>query len=512
MTTSPFTVEQLLQLPVFRQAKVLAGSGGLTNEIYYVDAMEIPDLTGWLRPNELIVTTGYSVRHEPFLLCRLLDEMHRVGGAAVAIKTKRFLQDVPADALRKSDAYRIPLIDIPAEIPSIDLTHSVMEVLVNRQAAVLREVQEVNQQFTNLVLNRRTTELVVLIGQLLHCEAAVLDQEGNVESSTSRFSEREIAEKRSVQVGSRVLGYLAISRRLEEQDRFAHMCLEQAVTILAIEFTIRQSLQLQREREQESFLVDLLSGTSGEEELLRYRAKQLGIPHGARQYVMVIRPCREEERQGETMDDLLHDLLKDIQAGEKTTRRGVLVGGEIAVLCTTAHRDVARQREEAVDYLRALTQSGKRSADRKRLVCGVGGVRERLEEITESYREAQKALRIGSLVRPRERIVHFHDVLVEDLLQDATGHPSLAVLTQTLIEPLAAYDREYGTELLPTLESFLRTGGQTKRVGEELYIHRNSVLYRLERIRDILGVDLNDAETRLRLDLAMRAWKMAARA
>ncbi|QQE76725.1 PucR family transcriptional regulator ligand-binding domain-containing protein [Brevibacillus composti] len=134
----------------------MAGIEGLKNEIYYVDSMEIPDLTGWLRPNELIISTGYSFRHEPYLLCRLLDEMHRVKGAAIAIKTKRFLQEIPEEALRKSDRYRIPLIDIPAEIPSIDLTHSVMENILNRQVTVMKGVQEVSQQFTQLVLNRRS--------------------------------------------------------------------------------------------------------------------------------------------------------------------------------------------------------------------------------------------------------------------------------------------------------------------------------------------------------------------
>ncbi|MNY77124.1 Purine catabolism regulatory protein [compost metagenome] len=54
----------------------------------------------------------------------------------------------------------------------------------------------------------------------------------------------------------------------------------------------------------------------------------------------------------------------------------------------------------------------------------------------------------------------------------------------------------------------MRVGSNTKRVAEELFVHRNSVLYRLERINEILHIDLNDAEIRLRLNLALRFWKM----
>lgn len=475
----------------------MAGSKGLENEIYFVDSMEIPDLTGWLRPNELIFTTGYSFRHEPTMICRLLDEMHRVGGAAIAIKTKRFLQDLPEEALEKSDRYQIPLIDVPVEIAGIDLTYSVMEVLVNRQAAVLREVQEVNQQFTNLVLNRRTTELVLLIGKLLRCESAVINQDGVVESSTPGFSEEAIVQKKVIQVGSRVLGYLVTTHIVDEQDRFVRMCLDQAVASLAVEFTIRQSMQLQREREQEAFLIDLFSGTSGQEDLLRYRAKQLGIPHGMHQYVVVLRP-QETEVADEQKAGFFEEMLREMNRQGKFTRRGVLVNKEVAVICATTQSDVVGQREEIVQFLQQWNP----------VHCGIGGLRERLVDIRESYQEAKKALDIGKRVKPNQATIHFHDVLVEDMLLDVANHPTLATLNSMLMEPLAAYDKEYGTELVTTLERFLRAGGNTKRVGEELFIHRNSVLYRLERIREILNIDLNEAETRFRLDLVMRAWKM----
>ncbi|USG65533.1 PucR family transcriptional regulator ligand-binding domain-containing protein [Brevibacillus ruminantium] len=507
MANDPLTVEQLMHLPAFQGAKIMAGIEGMKNEIYYVDSMEIPDLTGWLRPHELIITTGYALRDEPFLLSRLLEEMHRVGGSAIAIKTKRFLQEIPEEALRKSDLYRIPLIDIPAEIPYIDLTHSVMENILNRQLAVMRGVHEINQQFTHMVLNRRTPELVVLLGKLLHGEVAVLNTEGEVVNSTAHFTAERIADKRPIQVNNRAVGYVALTRIVDQQDRFGQMCLDQAVTVLAIEFTIRQSLQLQREREQESFLVELLSGTAGQEELLRYRAKQVGIPHVGQQYVMMI-ALSDPNLDQQKKEELLLTLLNKINQGEKPYRKGVLINDQLAVICATTQTDVAGQREEAKHYLENWIGGTMEQDVYKEWRCGLGCIHEKLEDLRLSYREAKRALQIGSLIHPAQSVVHFEDILVEDLLEQTRDHPSLVSLSRRFIVPLVAYDQEFGTELLATLESFLRTGGQTKKVGEELFIHRNSVLYRLERITEILGVNLHDAETRFRLDLVMRAWKL----
>ncbi|RNB79616.1 PucR family transcriptional regulator [Brevibacillus fluminis] len=503
MENTPFTVERLLQLPVFKGAKVMAGHAGLTNEIYYIDSMEMPDLTGWLRPNELILTTGYSFRHEPMMLCRLLDEMHRVGGSAVGIKTRRVLQEVPGEALQKSNLYNIPLFDIPLEVPFIDMTHTVMDKILQRQAYMLREVREVNQQFTNMVLNRRTTELVVLVGHLLSCEAAVLNQDEEVESCTARFVSAAIVEKRPIQVGSRVTGYLAITRALADSEHFEQMCLDHAITVLAIEFTIRQSQQLHREREQESFLVELFSGSAHQEDLLRYRAKQLGIPAGTNQYVIVMRI----HSKGEEITKLYNHYLQRINKLGAYARKGVIINDSLIVLCATAQSDAEKQKEEVSHLLAELTQKTEEIGTHFQLSVGIGGTREQLADVPESCKEAQKAIAIGQHTLPKQEVIHFHEVLVEDLLLDVSDHPVLASLTSMLIEPVVAYDKEYGTELFATLGAFLRSGGNTKRVAEELFIHRNSVLYRLERISEILQTDLNDAEVRFRLDVAMRAWK-----
>lgn len=509
MENQPFTVQRLLQLPLFKGVKVMAGSSGLSKEIFYVDFMETPTLTGFLRPNELILTTGYSIRHEPAMLGRLLDEMHRVGGAAVGIKTKRFLHEVPQEALQKSDLYGIPLFDIPLEITYVDMTHTVIDQILSRQAYLLREVREVNQQFTNLVLNRRTTELVVLIGHLLGCEAAVLNEHGEVESCTSRFGGTAFVEKRPVQVGSKVMGYLAISRKLGDQETFEEMCLDHAITVLAIDFTIRQSQQLHREREQESFLVELFSGSSHQEDLLRYRAQQLGIPLGRYFYTMVLQPrSGGEQGGGEQPHARLYNLLvQRVNKPGNHTRKGVFINDSLIILVSTAHDSEEKQRADAEQLLRELMAPAEELPPQARMCAGIGGLREKLSDVPDSRLEAHKALSIGTHTLPKQEIVHFHEVLVEDLLLDAAGHPVLNALTSMLIEPLVAYDLEYGTELLATLSAFLRLGGNTKRVAEELFIHRNSVLYRLERINEIIQNDLTDPEVRFRLDVAIRVWK-----
>lgn len=67
------------------------------------------------------------------------------------------------------------------------------------------------------------------------------------------------------------------------------------------------------------------------------------------------------------------------------------------------------------------------------------------------------------------------------------------------------YDRAHGTDLVLTLDSYLRRDGSLNHLADELMIHRSTLVYRLRRIRELLEVDIDDSERRLDLSLAARA-------
>jgi hypothetical protein len=71
---------------------------------------------------------------------------------------------------------------------------------------------------------------------------------------------------------------------------------------------------------------------------------------------------------------------------------------------------------------------------------------------------------------------------------------------------LIDYDREHRSELLKTLYAYLNDFQALKATAAKLHVHRNSVRYRLARITELTGWDLNDPEQRFHLDLACRAW------
>src|SRR5919204_5432633 len=93
LSAAGVTVAEILQLPEFADVKVVAGHGGLARRIRNVNVMEVPDILAWVKPAELLLTTGYPLRDVPDGLPALLAGLDRAGVAALGVKLRRYLDD-----------------------------------------------------------------------------------------------------------------------------------------------------------------------------------------------------------------------------------------------------------------------------------------------------------------------------------------------------------------------------------------------------------------------------------
>ena len=97
------------------------------------------------------------------------------------------------------------------------------------------------------------------------------------------------------------------------------------------------------------------------------------------------------------------------------------------------------------------------------------------------------------------------------LLKKLAASPELSPFAG-LVQPLEDYDRERGSDLVRTLAVYFDAGENASEAAERLFLHRNSLLYRLERIQNLTGLDLKDPEVRLALRLGLLTLKRGEKA
>jgi len=148
---SRLTVAKALTLPALRGTRVLAGANGLDRIIECATVMEVPNITRWLRGNELVITSLYALRESPEEQVRLIADLDQVGIAALLIKPKVYVDRLPDRMLQEADARAMPVLELPVETPYIDVLNAVMAEVFRRSSVHRYEADMVEDLLAGVI-------------------------------------------------------------------------------------------------------------------------------------------------------------------------------------------------------------------------------------------------------------------------------------------------------------------------------------------------------------------------
>jgi sugar diacid utilization regulator len=285
-----------------------------------------------------------------------------------------------------------------------------------------------------------------------------------------------------------VLGLVA----LIDPDRHAGstdvMAIEHGATVLAVELARLRGLADTELRVRRELVQDLLTGTDDDSAYLRAEALDydLGPPH---QVALV-----EVTDRSPVGEDVLHAARRALRQQHLSALLGTF-GGTVVIVAARGDTDWEALRLATVAQLGG---GGCRLA--------VGEAYPRPSLLPRSLREAQLALRLQKAQSAEERTSAFADLDVLRMLASVEDLADVEGYVAKWLGALAGYDEGKGTQLVQTLTRYLQHGGGYEATSRALSVHRSTLKYRLQRIRELTGFDLSDPETRFNLELATRAW------
>ncbi len=133
---------------------------------------------------------------------------------------------------------------------------------------------------------------------------------------------------------------------------------------------------------------------------------------------------------------------------------------------------------------------------------GVSNVFSDVTLFSERYAQAKNALKLGSALDKKKRLFEYRHFQIYDLLKHCGDSQELRLFCHDALERLRRYDLENDSSLYDTLRVYLDCGKSIKLAAERMFIHRNSMVYRLEKITRIGRIDLEDPETCLLLQIS----------
>jgi sugar diacid utilization regulator len=308
-----------------------------------------------------------------------------------------------------------------------------------------------------------------------------------------------------VQSASGLAGLLSLLAPREHISARDRLLLKRATAACALEFAKQNAVHDAREQPRDEFVAALLAGDLSAPEIVEHRAARLGYALGSAHNVLLLRPAPRSVVDGPRDDAAADRRLEELvawQLGADASLPYRAEGGTCAIVLPLERFGDHRLLDDwAEDFHRRLGADGgprALSASLGRLQPGLAGIRE-------AFQGARWALDLGEQLFGPGRLTRLQDLGVYQLLLAMQHHMGLGDFCQEMLGPLVDYDRLKRADLVRTLDTYFVARNSPSETAERLHLHRNTVLYRLRRIRELLNRDPDDPEHRLALQLALRA-------
>ncbi len=300
--------------------------------------------------------------------------------------------------------------------------------------------------------------------------------------------------------GDRARGYLSVIGPADQLDLLDKLAVEHGAAAYALEMAKAKAISEAKKELRGNFLEGLLAGTMPRKEIERLEGRldhNTNHPHAVIALKWAAPPALSLRRLETTVHWVLNNHSRPAL---------VHVYGDKHV-CVFQQLKHAEDMETAHELGRRIEEQVKTEYPDSVLVAGMSGPAPTLSEWPQVYDEALQAMQLGERLQIKQ-VVQFSSLGVYQLLVQLEEIPAVRTFADQVIGPLVKYDADHNSSLVKTIDAYFGHHGNISQTAESLFIHRNTLLYRLERIQELTKHDLNQSNMRLALHLSLKLWQL----
>lgn len=543
MNESSVTLSDVLKLTLPLNTIVLGGSAQRERVINWITI-----LTDWRQVRDQIQLGDLVVvPHAMQAIAtdsEFKESMQVMGTAAVsAILVFSDLSDSVVSVAKSLD---LPLVQVPTDTSIREIHRSISSLLIDRQAQVTergmqlyRQLSEMSREDQGLnamtdLMSQMTGKIVVVQDKRLDIQAMSIPPDNDIELDklTTALKQREhlpvvlrnrkaAAKTRQshwqqllpvenvarlltpIVSGDRARGYLSVVGAADDLDMLDKLTTEHGAAACALEMAKVKAVSEAKKELRGDFLEGVLAGKLPKAEMERLQSR---LDHDTEQphAVMAIAWDGQDAPAVRHLETAVNWILS-------SHNRPALVHvyGSSNVCVFQSLRSTDDDMSTAKELERRLREHLEAEPEFKeaRLISGLAGPANTIMEWPDVYHQAVQAMKLAQRLRLNS-LVEYDSLGVYQLLTQLDDIPAVHAFGEQVIGPLAEYDKRHRSNLVNTIAAYFEHHGNISQTAESLFIHRNTLLYRLERITDLTGHDLGQSDMRLSLHLALKLWQL----
>ncbi len=535
------TIGDILRLALPLDTEVIGGARRTRRDISWAVV-----LTNWVDLKSQ-VAAGDLVLIPPQLLAQIPPQELREGLQALAklgVVGSLLFDDIAQDLKDPSLYKNMSLLIVPSHLTVREAHQGITSLLADRQRAtseramqLYRRLSEMSREGLGLqamtdVMSKLTGNIVIVQDKRLETRAeswpsnATIDRDEVRRSLKQRDQLPAVLRNRKAAAnarqsywqqilpientarlvspiisGDRARGYLSVLGPAGSLDLLDTLTVEHGAAACALEMAKAKAVSEAKKSLRGDFLEGLLAGTLPDQEIDRLAGR---LDHDTKppHMVLTLTWCGDNAPSQRRLETTLSWLLNN------HTRPALVhaYGGQH--LCIFQSMKDFTDTDPAHDLARrVIEQVGAEFPDAV-LVGGMSGPAQELREWPRVYREALQAMDVGKRLHLDNEIVEFNSLGVYRLLSELEGNAAIQRFAMQIIGPLVQYDEQHRGSLVKTLSAYFSHHGNISQTAESLFVHRNTLLYRMDRIQELTAQDLDNADMRLALHLSLKLWQL----
>ncbi|MBN1402730.1 MAG: helix-turn-helix domain-containing protein [Anaerolineae bacterium] len=517
------TVAAIWHLALPAGARLVGGESGLQQQVEWVTSLRAAfPMFGDLGPGYLALARMDLLRRldARITLPYLIQELSRAAAVGLVVDG-----EVSETDSALADELAFPVFSVPAGTDLRETERDILRALVDLEGQLARREMQARELLQRVYGADGLTALLAQLAQITGSEVSLLDSAGvslgraNVAAGSGEAAAGEVAEQvYPVTVGGRALGRLTLRIPPTRDTALASLYARQTAEICGIE-VLQQLTRRETEERLGADLIEQILDPDADLEAVGARLTRLGYDASPGRYHLALAflPAAGDPAAGDPAATALCErLAQDLRWAAERDRANVLVvryrEGSLCLCSSAAALPEPRTRRWLREALASLRAPDGRLPGGQAEACTVGVSRPLadLGALRAGVLQALDAASLGQRIADRHSPYYYDELGLYRLLVGLSSQDELQRFYRETLGILAHYDEAHNTELVRSLEVFFERNANASETARALYVHRNTLNYRLQRIVEITGLDLNDAEARLAFQLALKIRSLGA--
>lgn len=537
------SLKELLQTPRFSDLELLTDSEiSNRNIINSVEITETPDVEKYIPENVLILTTAMVFQDKQKELIPFIDSLIRAEAIGLGIKIGRFLNYIDDEVIAYANKVNFPIVIIPDHYPLGSLLHQIMNLVLETEREEIDFALDIQKRFSDLLVQDASNDLLVnAFSRMIKSPIILLDPFGQIISRSPHFKNHtkqaeyyvqavfDERQKTSRKHGSFIVEesdgektHLSLTE-IDVHSYFPHylvvvnpekvpyptsvFAFEQAALVFQFNLYKNQKVDESIYANEAHFFNDLLN-SQVQDSFIGTNWSSVSRNYGYIQtdYYQVVYISSKDIIK-ETNHSTTLKTNEQLFLSYRWLRKNIddyfnhalviwrLENNEIVLILQEEPEKLSEKLLDIAQKIDALINN--------QLTFSIGYSFTKWPHIEQSYTQAKLAHNERQNKETMDTIIYYRDNGMEQLFNDLDQN-EIVYFCKSILKELAYPTDDSKLDLRNTLDTYLKNQGEITQTSNELFIHRNTVKYRINRCEEILGVKVDDPEVSLNIRLALK--------